>query len=210
MAKWITAFTKKIEDWASRTEFIYKLAESYYHDVIKKEIVLANISKEDHILCIGGGICPFSAILLHQASGAKVTVIDNDSRCVAKASQLVERLGLSGKVKVSFKDGCSTNLTFSKYSIVHFALQVNPMACVFSHVEEHVAPGTKLLVRRPKRQLRRLYSRLPSPMLNLCPLIIHSKTRNIGSTLLYVKQEAANEHEREVAQAVGTSSESAA
>ena len=188
MYQWITEVTQKIENWASEADIVYNFAARYYHDVIKKEIVLANITKRDHILCIGGGICPFSAILLHQATGAKVTVIDNNMDCVLKARQVIARLGLKSFVTVLCQDGSSRNLSFSEYTVIHFALQVCPMECVFSHVEKYVAPGTKLLIRRPKRQLGKMYSRFFAPMLTSCPLTIHKNARNIGSTILYVKQ----------------------
>jgi len=175
---WLTTFTQKIEDWASRTEIVFKLAEKYYHDVIRKEIILANITAKDHILCIGGGICPFSAILLHKTTGAKVTVIDNNRSCVTKAKQVIARLGLSKHMQVLCQDGRSSDISFCEYTVVHFALQVCPMECVFSNVEEKVAPGTKMLVRRTKGQTETHCH---------CPLTLHKTACNIGSTSLYIK-----------------------
>jgi len=189
---WICSLTQKIEDWASDTAFLFKLARDYYKDVVQNEVVLANITKNDKILCIGGGICPFTAILFHQATGAEITVIDNNDCCVLKARQIIERLSLSKYVKVFHQDGGSERLSFDEYTVVHFALQVSPMEYVFSHVEKHVAPNTKLLVRRPKKHLGKLYNRLPSPLLHNCPLTTHKKARNIGNTLLYIKQEYAS------------------
>jgi len=173
---WITTLTQKIEDWASKTEVVFKLAEKYYHDVIRKEIVLANITKNDHILCIGGGICPFSAILLHKSTGAEITVIDNNSCCVKKARQLIKRLNLSEHIQVLCQDGRGSDISYSKYTVVHFALQVCPMECVFSNVERQVTPGTKLLVRRTKSQTEMQR-----------PLTLHKRICNIGSTSLYIK-----------------------
>ncbi|MCL2545806.1 MAG: hypothetical protein FWE06_01245 [Oscillospiraceae bacterium] len=183
----ITKLTQKIESWASETAFIYKFASGYYRDVVEKEIVLANIGGHDHILCVGGGICPFTAILFHQTTGAKVTVIDNDSCCVPKAKRVIERLGISDAVRVLCQDGSNQALAFADYTVVHFALQVCPMEGVFSNIENRVDPGTKLLIRQPKRKLRKLYDKLPSALLRRCPLTMHKKARNIGSTLLYVK-----------------------
>ena len=183
MSQLLTSFTRKIEDWASKKGLIYKLAESYYHDVIRREVILADIKEDDHVLCIGGGICPFSAILLHQITGAAVTVIDNNLSCVKKARSVIKRFGLKDHIKVLCQDGRSSNLSFSEYSVVHFALQVCPKDWVFSNVENHVAPGTKLLLRCSKR-----CSLSKHPLLHYCPCTTHS-ARNIGSTLLYIKQE---------------------
>jgi len=185
----ITGLTQKIEAMASEAGIAYRLAEGYYRDVVQNEVVLANITKDDHILCIGGGICPFSAILFHQITGARVTVIDNDSNCVPKARQVIKRLGLGEYVRVLYQDGGSAGINFSDYTVVHFALQVCPMECVFTYVENNVSPGTKLLVRRPKSRLGKLYSRLSRELLSHCPLTTHKKARNIDSTALYIKQE---------------------
>jgi len=185
----ICSLTQKIENWASKTEFLFKIAKDYYQEVVQNEVILANITSDDNILCIGGGICPFTAILFHQVTGAKVRVIDNNSCCVNKARQIIDRMGFSESVKTVCQDGSSAGLSFAEYTVVHFALQVSPMECVFSNVESRVAPSTKLLVRRPKKQLKNLYSHLPNPLLHSCPLTTHKKARNIGSTLLYIKQE---------------------
>jgi len=185
---WVTNFTRKIEKWATENGAIYKLAEGYYRDVVQKEVVLAGINAGDRILCIGGGICPFSAILLHRETGAKVTVIDNCQECVALAKKMVKRLGLQGRVTVRHQEG--ERIPLADYSVVHFALQVFPMENVFNHVQYHAAPGTKMLIRRPKNELKNLYSKISGrvrKMLQACPFTLHKNARNIGKTLLYVK-----------------------
>ena len=185
---WITDLTMKIENLASEKEMFYKIAAGYYRDVIEKEIVLANIGCDDHILCIGGGLCPFSAILFHQATGAKVTVIDNKAECISKAQEVISRIGIEGHVQVLYSDGRNIDALpcmFSEYTVVHFALQVYPLDSVFSHVEALAAPGTKILLRRPKKRLAELYSKLPA--LGSCPFTEHKRACNIGSTLLYIR-----------------------
>lgn len=187
MLKWITNFTRKIENQAAEGGIVYSLASQYYKEVIQKEVVLANITENDHVLCIGGGICPFSAILIHQITGAKVTVIDNNTTCIPRAKQVINRLGIHEHVRVLCQDGSSAALSLSAYTVVHLALQVSPMDSVFSHIEKHVIPGTRLLVRRPKKQLNYMYSRFFDAFLAFCPYTTH-KSRNISSTLLYIKQ----------------------
>ena len=189
MALWITGLTQKIEHWAVETRLVYWITARYYQDVIQREIKLANITECDHVLFIGGGVCPCSAILLHQITGAKVTTIDNNVACIKDAKQVIERLGLGDYVQIVCQDGGSANLSLSEYSVVHFALQVFPMEHVFNQVKQRVSPGTKLLIRRPKRRLNKMYGQLPSALLNCCQHINHKKVRNIGSTQLYIKQE---------------------
>ncbi|MCL2201851.1 MAG: hypothetical protein FWB75_07775 [Oscillospiraceae bacterium] len=191
MLQRITKLTHRIEYWAANKSLIYHIASQYYKDVIKKEIDLANITKSDRILCIGGGFCPFSAILLHQATGAKVTVIDNDSACIPKARAVVRRLGLSEHIHLECKEGCCASLSMSEFTVVHFALQITPIEQVFAEVEKRVNPGTKLLIRRPKDQLSNMYCKLSQTLLACCRNIQHAKARSIGSTYLYIKEHAA-------------------
>jgi len=189
---WITRLTQGLECLASKSRLVYWLASQYYRDVIEKEIGLANITGNDSILCIGGGACPFSAILFHQTTGARVTVIDNNHACISMARQVIDRLGLGGYVHVFHHDGRNTGISLSQYSVVHFALQVSPLERVFSRVEKQVAHGTKLLVRRPKSNVSNLYGRFAGISEDYCPHITHRKARNIGSTLLYVKGELSH------------------
>jgi len=186
MSEWITNLTYKIEKEAAKTGLVYKFACEYYRDIIQKEIVLANITEKDHILCIGGGICPFSAILFHQSTGAKVTVIDNNENCIPKARQAIESLEIGEYVQVFHQDGNNKEISFANYSIVHLALQVNPIEKVLCTVCQQMMPGSKLLVRRPKKTLDYIYDQLSNDLLANCPYVAH-KSRNIGATVLYTK-----------------------
>lgn len=189
MLNLITNLTRKIENYSLKTGFVYSLACKYYHSVIEKEIALANITANDHILCIGGGICPFSAILFHQTTGARVTVIDNNSKCVKKAQQVIDKLGINEKVHVYHQDGNSQNIMFADYTVIHFALQVCPMEHVFFNVERQAVDGTRLLVRRPKKQLDNMYCHINC--LSPCNPHAAHRARNIGSTIMYTKKATA-------------------
>jgi len=189
----IIGLTRTIETLASKSKLFYWIASHYYRNVIKNEVTLANITNNDHVLCIGGGICPFSAILFHQITGAKVTVIDNCKDCIREAQHIIGRLDLSDHVHAIWQDGGAIDFSLSEFSVVHFALQVFPMDFVFPQVRKQVVPGTKLLVRRPKETFNKVYSQLTGSLPNFCRHITHQKACNIGSTLLYIKQERLNE-----------------
>ena len=191
----IIGVTRTFEYLASKSKLLYWIASHYYRNVIQNEIDLARITSDDHILCIGGGLCPFSAILFHQITGAQVTVIDNCKECIREAQHVIGRLGLGGHVRAVWQDGGSMGFSLSKFSVVHFALQVFPMEHVLSNVKRQILPGTKLLVRRPKKHLGMLYSQLAGP-LACCRHVSHQKACNIGSTLLYIKQERLNNEEK--------------
>jgi len=186
----ITSFTQKIEAMAIKSKPVYWVLSQYYRKIVKNEVALAGITASDHVLCVGGGICPSSAILLHQHTGAKITVIDNNEICVTKAQETIADLGLDAHINVVYQDGGCDKLPLEQFSVVHFALQVTPMWHVFSSIERRVANGTKLLVRRPKKSLQQLYCHLAAHACEFCRHTVHKGVRNIGTTLLYVKQAA--------------------
>ena len=89
MAGLIQRTTKKLECLAARNKVVYNVLALYYKRIVNKEIRLADINENDRILCVGGGPCPFSGILLHEHTKAHVTIIDNDECCVEVSKQLV-------------------------------------------------------------------------------------------------------------------------
>jgi len=190
LARILTAITQKIEYWASEVGILYNLAEKYYVNIVANEAYLAGINQDDHILCIGGGLCPFSAILFHQMTKARVTFIDNNENCIPKLRRVIERLGLSSHIDVFLQDGSNPYILYADYSVVHLALQVYPMEQVFTAVENGIIPGTKLLVRQPRKQLNDVYSKFSNTMLTYCSCAKH-ESRNVGSTFIYIKQEEA-------------------
>ena len=89
--------------------------------LVKREARLADIREGDRVLCIGGGICPYTAILLHKYTGAHITVIDNNRSCVEKARKFVNRLGLD-KIKILPGDG--RDICCHGYPVIHLAMQI--------------------------------------------------------------------------------------
>ena len=110
----ITALTQSIEYLAGRSRLVYALMGLYYKSIIRQEAHLAGISSKDKILCIGGGPCPYTAILLHKLTGAPVTVIDNNRFCVQKSLGLIKRLNLQDEIKVLCSEGMSFPIFLNK------------------------------------------------------------------------------------------------
>jgi protein-L-isoaspartate O-methyltransferase len=164
----LTRITQKIETAARRSRGIFGVCRRYYEGVVEKEAMLADITEHDRVLCIGGGPCPLTAIMLHQHTGAAVTVVDNCPHCVAKAKSMVRRMGVDLQVKQV--DG--RMISPADYTVIHIAKQVSPLRQVLSHILSNITDGTRILVRRPKKDARE-----PSE-----PHVHHS----IGTTLLYL------------------------
>ncbi len=182
----ITSLTQRIEWLANQSRLLYLLTALYYKNIIKREISLAEIKSTDNILCIGGGPCPYTAIMLHRLTGASVTVVDNNSECVKQSANLIKRLGLENSIRIICCEG--EEIDCDGFTVIHLALQVTPKAKVLKSLLDRAGDGVKILVRMPKEFLNGLYCNMGS-----CPLacnkhVTHNVLANVGNTALYIKE----------------------
>lgn len=160
---WITSLTRRIEHLAVKSRLVYAAVSLYYRQMVQREAQLAKVGPHDRVLCIGGGICPYTAILLHHLTGAEVTVIDNDRGCVEKCGKFLRDVGLDG-VGVQWADGTKVNCR--DYTVIHLAMQICPREDVLRRVLSNAPEGARVLVRVPKGCLEGLYCSFggkPSP-----------------------------------------------
>ena len=184
--------TQKVERVACRNSSFFKLTMAYYQSMVLREIQWAGITSADHVLCIGGGPCPHTALLIYALTGAKVTVVDNDEASVRCSRRLLRRKGVEDKITVLHQDGAE--LDSSGYSVIHMAVQIIPKEKVFNSIWQKADEGCVLLMRLPKHKVRKLYIHrdLPSPVfVNETPRplkkIKHGLFGNVGFTSIYVK-----------------------
>ena len=184
MSKLIPRTTKWLECLAARRTVVYRAVSLYYKRLVKEEVTLANINSMDNILCIGGGPCPFSGILLHEYTGAHVTIIDNDNSCVNISKKLIEKLGYSDYITILHSDG--NDISPKDYSVIHMAVQINPMEKIFTHLKQGCSLGAKILVRLPKKTLANLYSINDREVFEDSSKKAYHSWRNVDSTALFV------------------------
>ncbi|MDV0444678.1 hypothetical protein MmiAt1_02120 [Methanimicrococcus sp. At1] len=189
-------WTQKTERIACKHPFIFKITTAYYRSMVRREIKYAGITSDDHVLCIGGGPCPYSALLIHSMTGAKVTVVDNDEASVRCSKRLLKRKGVEKYISVVLQDGeC---LDASNFSVIHIAAQITPKEKVFNAVWEKADEGSLILMRLPKHKLRKLYVHHDSHDSHDSSSFIyedvsprekvkHGLFANVGSTSIYVK-----------------------
>ena len=185
MVKLMLHITKILERFAAKHPFIYRMISLYYKRLVKEEIALANIQSTDRVLCIGGGPCPFSGILLHEYTGAHVTIIDNDVRCVRISRELIRKLGYADSIDILYSDG--NDISPEDYNVIHMAVQVSPMEQVFCHLKQGCRFGSKILVRLPKQRLTNFYSISDRSVFHACCGRVVHNWRNIDSTALFIK-----------------------
>lgn len=174
--------TKLLEKNMGKLPSLQKMMLAYYRPIVKKEVELAKVSPYQEVLCVGGGYFPCTAILFHQLSGAKVTVIDNDVDAVSSAKNLVEKLGLTNEVKVFHCDGIESSS--GGFDVIHIAMQVSPKEEVFQRLRSSLSKEAKLLIRTPKQHLQRGYQPFQSMTETWVTQVKYS---NIQKTMLYVQ-----------------------
>lgn len=185
MARIILKTTKALERLAARNASLYRTVSLYYKRLIKKEAALANIQAGDKVLFIGGGPCPISGILLHEYTGAHITIIDNDPRCVGISKKLIEKLGYADFIEVLHSDG--TDINPEDYTVIHMAVQVSPLKQVFRHLKKGCRFGAKILVRLPKKRLADTCVITECSLCATCCNKAVHRWGNIDSTALFVK-----------------------
>lgn len=183
--KIIPSSTRLLEEMATRNPIFYKMLSIYYKELIKNEAELAKITPDDKVLFIGGGVCPMSGILIHEYTGAKVTVIDNDSSCIGLAQNMIRELGYQDDIQIIHHDG--KDILTEDYTVIHMAVQITPVEKVFKHIRKKSRMGTRILVRLPKKSLTGFYFfKDKSIFKNRIGSVLH-RWRNIASTELFVK-----------------------
>lgn len=184
MAGLIHKTTKKLECLAARSKVVYNVLSMYYRRIVSKEIRLADIHEDDRILCVGGGPCPFSGILLHERTKAHVTIIDIDEHCVEVSRQLVKKLGYEDFIEILHGDG--SDICPENYTVIHMAVQVCPLDKVFSSIRQKCRLGSKILVRIPKKHMSHTYNISDLAVFNACSGKAGHLFRNIDSTALFI------------------------
>lgn len=153
----IPEVTRVIEIALSHYSATYPLFRCYYKKIVKDEVVLGEIEKEDRVLCIGGGAFPVTAIEIHRQTGAKVDVLDCDQDAVCHATDLLKRMDLDNKINVYY--GCGQTFSPKAYQVVHIARQVRDRERILDNLQRYMLPGTRILARFPKEWMENFYHR---------------------------------------------------
>ena len=185
---WITKLTQLIELLATKSWLAYYSVAAYYRMLVKREASLAGINENDKVLCIGGGICPYTAILLHKYTKAHITVIDNNLECVEKSKKFINRLGLD-KINILFGDG--EDICCHGYTVIHLAMQISPKELVLNEILQKAQPGTRVLIRKPKKGVDRLYCKMSHQGKGFTNCIKHGLFCNVDHTSVCVVDKPA-------------------
>jgi protein-L-isoaspartate O-methyltransferase len=179
----IPRLTGIVEQMAAKSRLVYRGLVLYYKELVRAEVELGRINSSDRVLCIGGGPCPISAVLMHEFTGALVCVIDNDNQSVMQAREFVQSLGYEHSIHIEYSDG--REIAPQDYDVIHLAAQVSPLEQVLQHVREHSREETRILVRLPRERLEHLYEIGDRAAFNQYHAKTDHRWRNVDCTALF-------------------------
>ncbi len=133
---------------------LFKLYMLPYTRVVRREMDLGDICKDDVVLNVGCGSMPFTAALITDLTGAKVVAVDVDGEAVKTARHTISMLGLDDRVEILHADGAGP--IGRRFNKAVLALHVEPKDIVVSRLLDD--PYVKaVVIRMPRGALMASY-----------------------------------------------------
>ncbi len=158
--KIIPMLVASLEKKSANNKILVSLYANYYRKVISNEIKLASITAKDHVLNVGCGAIPFTAILTAKMTGARVWAIDCDKAAVKIARLCVAKQQLDHLITVMHLNGIDA-IPFN-FDVAIVALQAKPKKEIMENLLERSSAQNRLVFRRPRSKIAHLYDMLPS------------------------------------------------
>ncbi len=155
----IPYFVAFMEKKAAPSSLLTSFYARRYNEVIRKEISLANITSEDHVLNVGCGGIPYTALQIAGITGARVWAIDRDKEAVKTALRYISFMKMEDRVTALNLDGTG-HFPF-KFDVAIVALQSEPKKEILENLIKYAEPGARLVFRRPRAELYHQYDLLP-------------------------------------------------
>ena len=131
---------------AAHAGFARWYEKSFYRDVVEREESMAELPQQAHVLHIGAGRYPFTALILAR-KGHKVMGIDHDADAVESARRIVRAEGLDSCVKILHRDG--TDVDCRDYDAVWVSFHVHPRDVILERCSQTLSEGSTLIARIP-------------------------------------------------------------
>ncbi len=154
----IKRFIARLEKIFSRSRFLTGIYASLYKQIVKREIVVANITKKDIVLHIGCGSIPYTSLHIARLTGARVVAIDSDVKAVRSAQRVVRKRKLSSQIQVFHWNGVSP---FKReFTLAFLSLQAEPKAEIIKALRERMDP-LRVVARLAAKRFAGFYDSLP-------------------------------------------------
>ncbi len=148
----------RLEKMCSRSRLFSRIYASFYKRIVKREIVVANITEKDIVLHIGCGAIPYTSLHIARFTGAKVIAIDSDVKAVRSAQRVVRRRKLTSQIQVFHWDGVSP---FKReFTLAFLSLQAEPKTDIIKALRQRMDP-LRVVARLAAKRFERFYDTLP-------------------------------------------------
>jgi hypothetical protein len=141
----------------------------------------------DHIVFVGAGPLPLTAIIRHLKTGVRMTCVDNDPVACAQSRKLLQMTGLDQHIDVV--EGNGAEIDYSSYSHVIVAALVPNKSETVGRVRETAEKRVKIGIRSAERLHTLLYDPLDEAMDILKDCSFASRTAHdpkvINTTVFY-------------------------
>jgi precorrin-6B methylase 2 len=116
---------------------------------------MAELRGGDHVVMIGSGPFPITAILLYTEFGIRVTAVDCDHGAVEISRQVIKQLGLERGISVELGQGQS--FVPSDFSSVIVALLAHPKELILQNIFANYRHRSKVICRTSHGVRQALY-----------------------------------------------------
>ncbi len=144
-----------LEKMLSFSRLTIKLYMLPYKKIVLKEIALAKL-EDQHIIFVGCGAIPFTALYIARYTNCKITAIDIDKEALKTAKRVVKKLNAESQITLMSND------TFFKaqraYDLVFLSLQTTPLKAMIKRLYQ---PKVKFMTRVAKAKYQTHYDTLP-------------------------------------------------
>ncbi|ABR47168.1 hypothetical protein Amet_0948 [Alkaliphilus metalliredigens QYMF] len=162
----------------------------YYCKIVKREMLLGEVTESDQVLCIGGGPIPATALEIARQTGARVSVIDNDPRAVKMARRFVRELKLNEAERIEVMFGDGKRIDAKGYTIVHIAKQAYPHDQILKNILGRAPGGARILVRCEQNEIKQFHAHVPEmTSCNKGQCIFHKHSQSQRATIVYTKEQ---------------------
>lgn len=135
----------KFEVFSSHISLFSWAYTKFHESSVKKEIKLANLSRDDKIIHIGCGAIPYTAAVLAKKTNAYITGIDSKHQTIDIANVYLKKHNLLDKITIEHGDG--TTYDVSKFDTVIISYGISRQDLVLRHVLSSIKKGAKIVLR---------------------------------------------------------------
>jgi Alanine dehydrogenase/PNT, C-terminal domain len=140
------AFVRRAELVMSLVPPLAHVYSRLHAEMVRAEAREVGITRRSHVLCVGGGYVPHTAIRLARETGATVHIIDNRGDVIERSERIM-RAFLADRANLRLKHADALSCDLGRYDCILIAATVSPKEAVVRRICDDAAPTTKVVFR---------------------------------------------------------------